>query len=105
MRRLTLLAVAIMTIVSMAVSPALAHDWDNDGWDEEFGFWIWVPVFVVFDVDFDGIDDNFDCDFVFCDDLDDIDFDDIDFHDFDFDRDHNDRDHHDRCEGPVCLID
>ena len=79
MGRLTLLAVAVLTIVSMAVSPALAHDWDNDGWDEEFGFW--VPVLVVFD----GY------------------FDDFDFDDFDFD--HHGRDHHDRCEGPVCLID
>jgi hypothetical protein len=53
----------------------------------------WVPVFVVFDGDFDDIDDDFDCDFVFCNDFDDFDF------------DHHGRDHHDRCEGPVCLID
>ncbi len=93
MRRVMLLVVSMLTIVTMAVSPAFAHDWDGDGWDEEFGFWVLVPVFVVFDVDFDGIDDNFDCDFVFCDDFDEDDFN----FDFDFDED--------RCEGPVCLID
>ena len=82
MRRLMLLAVSILLVVSMAVSPALAHDRDFDGWDEDFGFWIFVPVFVTFDVDFDGIDDNFDCDFVFCDDFDDDDFDDDDFDNF-----------------------
>ncbi len=98
MRRVMLLVVSMLTIVTMAVSPAFAHDWDGDGWDEEFGFWVLVPVFVVFDVDFDGIDDNFDCDFVFCDDFDEDDFDEDDFNfNFDFDED--------RCEGPVCLID
>ena len=76
MRRLMLLAVSILVVVSMAVSPAFAHDrgdgdWNHDGWSEEFGFWVLVPVFVTFDVDFDGIDDNFDCDFVWCDDDDD----------------------------------
>ncbi|MDP8971885.1 MAG: hypothetical protein M3N45_01625 [Actinomycetota bacterium] len=92
MRRFILLGLSILTMVFMAVSPAFAHDWDGDGWDEEFGFWVLVPVFVVFDVDFDGIDDNFDCDFVFCHDFDDDDWDD---HDWD--------DHH--WEGPVHLID
>ena len=81
MRRVMLLAVSVLMIVTMAVSPAFAHDWDGDGWDEEFGFWVLVPVFVVFDVDFDGIDDNFDCDFVWCDDA----FDEDDHDDFDFD--------------------
>lgn len=75
MRRVMILVVSVLTIVTMAVSPAFAHDWGGDGWDEEFGFWVFVPVFVVFDVDFD-------CDFVFCDDFDE-----------------------DECEGPVCLID
>ncbi len=66
MRRLMLLAVSVLMVLSMAVSPAFAHDWDGDGWDEEFGFWVLVPVFVTFDVDFDGIDDSSDCDFVDC---------------------------------------
>jgi hypothetical protein len=69
-----LLAVSVLMVVSMAVSPAFADDRDRDGWDEDFGFWIFVPVFVVFDADFDGVDDNFDCDFVFCNDFDDDDF-------------------------------
>jgi hypothetical protein len=66
----------------MAVSPALAHDRDRDGWDEDFGFWVFVPVFF-FDVDFDGVDDNFDCDFVYCNgfDYNDFDSDDDDFDD------------------------
>ena len=38
MRRLTLLGVSILTMIFMVVSPAFAHDWDGDGWDEEFGF-------------------------------------------------------------------
>jgi hypothetical protein len=87
MRRLMLLAASILVVASMAVSPALAHDrndgdWDHDGWSEEFGVWVLVPVFVGFDADFDGIDDNFDCDFVWCD----GDEDDGDDHDFDFDN-------------------
>jgi hypothetical protein len=65
MRRLMLLVVSVLMVVTMAVSPAFAHDRDGDGWDEDFGFWILVPVFI--DFDFDGIDDNFDCDFVWCD--------------------------------------
>lgn len=85
MRRVMLLAVSVLIVLSMAVSPALADDWDGDGWDEDFGFWVLVPVFVVFDVDFDGVDDNFDCDFVFCNDFDDYDFDDFDFGEDDFD--------------------
>lgn len=93
MRRVMILMVSVLTIVTMAVSPAFAGDWDGDGWDEEFGFWVFVPVFVVYDFDFDGIDDNFDCDFIFCND-----FDEDDWDDHDWDR----RDH---CEGPVCLID
>ncbi len=35
MRRLMLLAVAILTVVSMTVSPALADDRDKDGCDED----------------------------------------------------------------------
>jgi hypothetical protein len=89
MRRLMLLAASILVVASMAVSPALAHDrndgdWDHDGWSEEFGVWVLVPVFVGFDADFDGIDDNSDCDFVWCDG--DFDEDDGDDHDFDFDN-------------------
>ena len=88
MRRVMLLVVSVLMVVTMAVSPALAHDRndgdnDHDGWSEEFGFWILVPVFVVYDVDFDGIDDNFDCDFVWCEDdgdeHDDFDFDDCEW--------------------------
>ncbi len=79
MRRVMLLVVSVLMIVTMAVSPAFAHDWDGDGWDEEGGFW--VLVFVEFD-DFDF--DDFDCDW------DDCDSDDHDWND---------------CEGPVCLID
>ncbi len=90
MRRvMMILVVSVLTIVTMAVSRLSPMIGTATAGDEEFGFWVFVPVFVVFDVDFDGIDDNFDCDFVFCDDEDDF--------DFDFDRD--------RCEGPVCLID
>jgi hypothetical protein len=37
----------------------------------------------VFDVDFDGIDDNFDCDFVYCYDFDADDWDDFDEDDWD----------------------
>src|SRR3712207_689848 len=79
MRRVMLLVVSVLMVVTMALSPALAHDNDGDGWDEENGFWVLVPVFVVFDVDFDGIDDNFDCDFVWCDEDDGDDHDDFDF--------------------------
>jgi hypothetical protein len=49
MRRVMLLVVSVLTIVTMAVSPAFAHDWDGDGWDEENGFWIVVPVFITSD--------------------------------------------------------
>ena len=110
-RRAMLLVVSVLTILTMVASPAFAHDWDGDGWDEELGFWIWVPVFVEFDVEFDDIDieDEFDCDWDECDfdvhDFDVHDFDDDDWDDHHFD-DHDGR-HHDRdkCEGPVCLID
>jgi hypothetical protein len=51
--------------MSMAVSPALAHDWDGDGWDEESGFWTEaVDWDVEWNVDSDG--DNFDWDEVDC---------------------------------------
>ena len=59
MRRLVLLAVALVAVVSMAVSPALAHDSDGDGCDEDFfdclGFWA-VPVWgdVEYDIDWDN---------------------------------------------------
>ncbi len=107
MRRVMLLVVSVLTIVTMTVSPAFAGDRDGDGWDEDFGFWIFVPVFVVFDVDFDGVDDNFDCDFVFCEDFDEDDFDEDDFDEDDFDDFYFDDFYFDEddCEGPVCLID
>ena len=35
MRRVMLLALSVLMVVSMTVSPALAHDWDGDGCDEE----------------------------------------------------------------------
>ena len=92
MRRVMLLLVSMLTIVTMAVSPAFAGDWDGDGWDEDFGFWVLVPVFVELDVD----------DFCDWDDCDDHDWDDWDDHDWDdHDWDHRDWDD---CEGPVCLI-
>jgi hypothetical protein len=50
-RRLTLMAVSILAVVSMAVSPALAHDSDGDGWDEDWGSW--VDPFGGFPVDWD----------------------------------------------------
>ena len=89
MRRVMLLVVSVLMIVTMALSPAFAHDrndgdWDHDGWSEEFGFWVLVPVFVGYDLDFDDFCDWDDCDW--------------DDHDWDH-RDWDD------CEGPVCLID
>ena len=65
MRRVMLLVVSVLTIVTMAVSPAFAHDWDGDGWDEENGFWIVVPVFISSDDvcdwdDCDGDDHDWD---------------------------------------------
>ena len=59
MRRLMLLAVSILAVVSMAVSPAFADDRDGDGWDEDFGFWVLVPVSVNYEDTFD-YDDYFD---------------------------------------------
>jgi hypothetical protein len=53
MRRLMLLAVSILAVVSMAVSPAFADDRDDDGWDEDFGFWVLVPVSVNYEDTFD----------------------------------------------------
>ena len=73
-----LAAMVAMAALMMAATPAFADDRNGDGWDEDFGFWILVPVFVEVDVDFDGVDDNFDCDFVFCEDFDEED----DFCDF-----------------------
>ena len=35
MRRVMLLALSVLMVVSMAVSPALAHDRDRDGCDED----------------------------------------------------------------------
>jgi hypothetical protein len=35
MRRVMLLALSVLMVVSMSVSPALANDWDGDGCDEE----------------------------------------------------------------------
>ena len=40
MRRVVLLAVSILMVVSMAASPALAHDRDRDCWDEDWAFWV-----------------------------------------------------------------
>ena len=64
MRRLMLLAVSILAVVSMAVSPAFADDRDGDGWDEDFGFWVLVPVSVNYEDTFDYFDynDTFDYD-------------------------------------------
>ena len=59
MRRLMLLAVSILAVVSMAVSPAFADNRDDDGWDEDFGFWVLVPVSVNYEDTFD-YDDYFD---------------------------------------------
>ena len=59
MRRLMLLAVSMLTVVCMAVSPAFAHDWDGDGWDEDLGTWV-VPFSdapVDWDVDWVGDED------------------------------------------------
>ena len=56
MRRVMLLAVSVLTVVTMVVSPALAHDNDGDGWDEENGFWVVVPVFISSDNDCDWDD-------------------------------------------------
>ena len=68
MRRLMLLAVSILAVVSMSVSPAFAHDWDGDGWDEDGGFWTGAAV--DWDVEWDdGVDfedDDFDWDDVDC---------------------------------------
>lgn len=61
MRRLMLLAVSILAVVSMAVSPAFADDRDDDGWDEDFGFWVLVPVSVNYEDTFD-YDDYFNYD-------------------------------------------
>ncbi len=65
MRSLVLLAVSVLTVMSMAVSPALAHDWDGDGWDEESGIWTEA---VDWDVEWnvDSDDDDFDWDEVDC---------------------------------------
>jgi hypothetical protein len=40
MRRVLLLAMSVLIVVSMAVSPALAHDRDRDCWDEDWAFWV-----------------------------------------------------------------
>src|SRR3712207_8218293 len=39
MRRVMLLALSVLMVVSMAVSPAFAHDRDGDCWDEDDHFW------------------------------------------------------------------
>ncbi len=68
MRRLVLLAVSVLTVMSMAVSPALAHDRDGDGWDEDWGFWTsdTVEWDVEWDESVDWDDDDFDWDEVDC---------------------------------------
>ncbi len=39
MRRVMLLALSVLMVVSMAVPPAFAHDRDGDCWDEDDHFW------------------------------------------------------------------
>jgi hypothetical protein len=39
MRRVMLLALSVLMVVSMAVSPAFAHDRDGDCWDDDDHFW------------------------------------------------------------------
>ena len=39
MRRVILLALSVLMMVSMAVPPAFAHDRDGDCWDEDDHFW------------------------------------------------------------------
>jgi hypothetical protein len=39
MRRVMLLALSVLMVVSMAVPPAFAHDRDGDCWDEDGKFW------------------------------------------------------------------
>ncbi len=60
MRRLILLVVSLLVALTLAASPALAHDRDRDCWDEDEFFWVcgrgdldlddadffFVPVFV-----------------------------------------------------------
>ena len=60
MRRLMLLAASVLAVASMAVSPALAHDRDGDGCDEDcFDCWgLWTePVRGDVDYDIDWDDD------------------------------------------------
>jgi hypothetical protein len=64
MRRLMLLAVSILAVVSVAVSPAFADDRDDDRWDEDFGFWVLVPVSVNYE-DYIDYNDTFDYDATF----------------------------------------
>ena len=39
MRRVMLLALSVLMVLSMAVPPAFAHDRDGDCWDEDGHFW------------------------------------------------------------------
>jgi hypothetical protein len=39
MRRVVLLALSVLMVAAMAVSPALARDRDRDCWDEDWHFW------------------------------------------------------------------
>ncbi len=39
MRRVMLLALSVLMVVSMAAPPAFAHDRDGDCWDEDWAFW------------------------------------------------------------------
>lgn len=58
MRRVVLLAMSVLMVVSMAISPAFAHDRDRDCWDEDGFFWrndcgnetevVFVPIFFGF---------------------------------------------------------
>jgi hypothetical protein len=74
MRRLMLFAVVVLTVAFMAASPALAHDGDGDGWDEDLGFWTSsaVDYDVEWDDDFDW-DDDTDWDDVECE-VEDVDY-------------------------------
>ncbi len=67
MRRLMLLAVSMLAVVSMSVSPVFAHDSDGDGWDEDNGFWIGAPSWDFwgepeFDVEFEDAGNDSDLD-------------------------------------------
>ncbi len=53
MRRVMLLVVSVLTIVTMTVSPAFAGDWDGDGWDDR-DWWDHRADFYWYDVAYLG---------------------------------------------------